>query len=199
VVGVLGLRALSTTNDNMDRMFEMRTMSVAHVGEIYGLQLENVQALDYALALQTREALAEARDTITKNRDIITDRLEKWSALISSDEGRRLHTEISKARSTLVDATNEMQAGDVAKARDIRISKVEQAFDPMREAVKDALQFQLGRARELRDESRGQRSFEAGERRQRLAGILRNRTLPSQDAVYRPGSDASVITAPARQ
>ncbi len=158
VVGVLGLRALSATNDNMDRMFEMRTMSVAHVGEIYGLQLENVQILDYALALQTKEALAEARETIAKNRDIITNRLEQWSALISSVEGRRLHTQITQARAALVDATTEvhaaLEAGDIAKARELRMTKVEHAFDPMREAVKEALQFQLGRAREMRDESR---------------------------------------------
>lgn len=158
LVSVLGLRALSATNDNMDRMFEMRTMSVAHVGEIYGRQLENVQVLDYALALQTKESLQEARDTIAKNRDIITDRLEKWSALISTDEGRRLHTEITKARMALVDATNQVHdaltAGNIDKAREVRINKVEHAFDPMREAVKEALQFQLDSAREVRDESR---------------------------------------------
>ncbi len=43
---------------------------VLPLGEIYGLQLENVQVLDYALALQTKEALADARETIAKNRDI---------------------------------------------------------------------------------------------------------------------------------
>jgi len=156
-ISVLGLLALSKTNQNVNTLFEERTKPVAYVGDIYGMQLENIQALDYYLATQSKQALHDLNQALEKNRNDIQTDLDEWVKRIKTDEGRRLHSEISRTRAMLVPLVNEVkshvEAGNLDKAKEIRANQLEQAFDELREDIEAALDFQLSRAAVMRDES----------------------------------------------
>jgi methyl-accepting chemotaxis protein len=151
----MSLYALAKTDQDLGILYEQRTRPVAWLGEIYGLQLQNIQELDRALSIQTPAATQAATDQITANRPQIQQNMNDWDSIIRSEEGRRLHDEIERTRADLVKATNEvnaaLDAGNYAAARKIRDDKIEPAFDSVRQSISTALEFQLGRAKEARD------------------------------------------------
>ena len=157
LVSTLGLLALSKTNNNVNALFEERTKSVAFVGDIYGKQLDIIQSLDYYLAVHSKEALADLNRVLGSHRESIQRSLDGWEKLISSDEGRRLHADITRTRAQLIPLTNEVkalvEAGDLEKAKDVRTAQVEGVVNELRKDIEDALAFQLSRAQLMRDES----------------------------------------------
>ena len=154
-VSAMGLYALAKTDQDLGTLYEQRTRPVAWLGEIYGLQLQNIQELDRALSIQTAAATKAATDQIAANRPLIQQRLDDWNTIIRTEEGHRLHDEIVRTRVDLVTATDEvhaaLDAGNFNGARKIRDEKIEPAFDSVRKSISTALEFQLGRAKEARD------------------------------------------------
>jgi methyl-accepting chemotaxis protein len=157
VISAFGMNALGKTNEDLSALFEKKTMSIAYVGQIYGLQLDLSQSVDESLAFQDPETLRASRQVMAESRTQIIALLEKWEKLIESDEGRRFHAEISATRKRLREANDEVieaiEQGNIEKARELRRTRVEQEFAPLKEAISKALEYQLERARVTRDES----------------------------------------------
>jgi methyl-accepting chemotaxis protein-1 (serine sensor receptor) len=157
IVAVCGmsLYALAKIDQELNVLYEQRTRPVAWLGEIYGLQLQNIQELDRALSIQSAAATAAASEQIAANRPVIQQRMHDWDSIIHTQEGRKLHDEIARTRGELVAATDEahgaLAAGNYSGARKIRDEKIEPAFETVRKTIATALEFQLGRAKESRD------------------------------------------------
>jgi len=154
-VGGMSLYGLAKTDEDINVLYEERTRPIAWLGDLYGLQLQNIQELDRAMVIQTPEATDAATAQIAANRPLIQKHLDDWSALIRTDESRRLHGDIEATRAALVTATDEahaaLDAGNFSLARKVRDEKVEPAFDSVRNSITAALALQLTRAAELRD------------------------------------------------
>ena len=75
IMNIMGLGSLAQTNQQLSDLYEGRTRPVADVGGIYGLQMEAVQVLDAAMALQTKAALDNAKQTIRDNRGDVEERI----------------------------------------------------------------------------------------------------------------------------
>ena len=103
----MSLYALAKTNQDLNTLYEQRTRPVAWLGEIYGLQLQNIQMLDRALSIQSAAATSAATEQLAANRPALQQRMNDWDSIIVSDEGRRLHDEITQSRAGLVAASDE--------------------------------------------------------------------------------------------
>ena len=103
IVAVCGmsLYALAKIDQELNVLYEQRTRPVAWLGEIYGLQLQNIQELDRALSIQSAAATAAASEQIAANRPVIQQRMHDWDSIIHTQEGRKLHDEIARTRGEL--------------------------------------------------------------------------------------------------
>lgn len=108
VINVVGLSKLEETTGQVSQMYEARVRPIADVGVIYGAQLESVQLLDEALALQSRQFLEEVEKVTRENRALIAQRFQRWTEFTASDESRRMQAEVDKSRSELMLATDEI-------------------------------------------------------------------------------------------
>jgi methyl-accepting chemotaxis protein len=156
-ISAVGLTALKQANENLDVLFAQRTRPVAWLGQIYGLQLQNIEELDLAMAQQDPAVSARMEREIERNRELIAQYLREWDAIISSAEGRTLYTGIIETRLKVVAGTDAvrdaLRAGDIAGAKKLRMELVQPAFEPLRQKIAEALEFQLGRAKQQRDVS----------------------------------------------
>ncbi len=152
-----GFSALQEANQQLSDLYELRTRPVADVGAIYGLQLESVQVVDAAMALQTAESLNDAKQVVNANREQIVQRLEEWTKRTTSEDLRRMQAEFRTHRAQLLQANDEilraLESGNLAAAREIRGSKVEPFLVPLKQVTAEALAYQLQRAAETRDEA----------------------------------------------
>ncbi len=157
IVAVCGmsLYALTKTNQDLDTLYEQRTRPIAWLGELYALQLQDIQELDHALSIQTPAAARVATDQIAANRPQIQQYMDDWNSLIRTEEDRSLHDEIARTRAELVTATDAahaaLDAANYSGASKIRGEKIEPAFGSVRKSIATALELQLGRAKEARD------------------------------------------------
>jgi methyl-accepting chemotaxis protein len=156
-INMIGLGKLNASNEQIGAMYEQRAQPIADVGSIYGLQLESVQLLDAALGQQTSEALSFARQTTEENRKQIATHFDRWAQHATSETSRRTQEAIGRSRTELMHATDEifqaLERGDYATARSVRASKLEPALNPLKEAVSEALNYQLMAADEMRAEA----------------------------------------------
>lgn len=156
-INMIGLGKLNASNEQIGAMYERRAQPIADVGSIYGLQLESVQLLDAALGQQTSEALSFARQTTEENRKQIATHFDRWAQHATSETSRRTQEAIGRSRTELMHATDEifqaLERGDYATARSVRASKLEPALNPLKEAVSEALNYQLMAADEMRAEA----------------------------------------------
>jgi methyl-accepting chemotaxis protein len=157
VINIVGFGKLRQSNEQMTKMYEGRAQPIADVGRIYGSQLESVQLLDAAMALQTKEALATAERITAENRDEIAKYFQRWTEVADSDSSRRMQDAVAKSRAQLMEATDgifrALDKGDLDTARTIRVTKLEPALEPLKQAVAEALEYQLESAREMREEA----------------------------------------------
>jgi methyl-accepting chemotaxis protein-1 (serine sensor receptor) len=155
IVATAGLLSLRQTNQGINLLFAGRTQPIAWLGEIYGMQLQNIEKLDLAMAQENPTLLATAERQIDENRELIAARLKQWEKAISSEESRRSFERISATRLTLVEAVeavrSAMHKGDLPLAKKLRIEKLEPAFEPLRELIAAALISELAGAQEQRD------------------------------------------------
>jgi methyl-accepting chemotaxis protein len=153
-INLIGLGKLHASNEQIGAMYAERAKPIADVGTIYGLQLESVQLLDVALALQTSEALALAQRTTEANRKEISAHFDSWTKSAPSESSRRSQEAIGRSRTELMHATDEifaaLERGDYAAARTVRVSKLDPALSPLKKAVSEALGYQLQAADEMR-------------------------------------------------
>jgi methyl-accepting chemotaxis protein len=151
-ISTAGIMALKQSNADIDAIFNQQTKSVAILGDVYGLQLQLIQELDLALAMQDSAILKAARDRILENRKQIADDLAQWQKLITTDEGRLFYADIMKARESVIAAVEEVStavlAGDYVPALKLRKEKLQPAFEPLRDHIRAALAFQMGSAEE---------------------------------------------------
>jgi methyl-accepting chemotaxis protein len=157
LMNVVGMSKLGLFRDEIIKMYEGRSQPIADVGAIYGLQLETVQVMDAALALQTKAELDFAKQVRDANRSEVSKRFERWKEFTSSAASRRAQADLEKNRADLVAAIDEMahsmERGDYETARQVRTAKLEPALKPLKAGVAEALDYQLEAAAETRDEA----------------------------------------------
>jgi methyl-accepting chemotaxis protein len=157
IINVVGLSKLELAVDRVTTMYDGRARPIADVGVIYGSQLESVQLLDAALALQTKDTLTYAQKITGEHRAKIAEHFERWTSFATDDDSRRSQAMIAKSRAELMEATDEifraLNDGDYVTARKLRVAKLEPALNPLKTAVAAALDQQLEAAAQMRDEA----------------------------------------------
>src|SRR5689334_14522735 len=122
LVSGLGLRALSKTSDSTQDLFEFRTKPVAYSGTIYGLQLQLIQSLDYALAERSTQSIDDMKRVVAENRAKIRENLEAWEKVVRSEAGKKNYANVRTARDHVIPITDEISslisAGNFDKARE---------------------------------------------------------------------------------
>jgi methyl-accepting chemotaxis protein len=155
LINVIGLGKLEVSNAQIGSMYEQRAQPIHDIGAIYGLQLESVQLIDAALGLQTKEALDIAKETGQSNRQAIAEHFDRWVKFAADDASRSSQEAVRRSRTQMMEAADEifaaLEQGDSARARSLRVAKLEPPLQPMKAAVGEALDRQLALAAEERE------------------------------------------------
>lgn len=146
IVGLLGLRALKSSNTDLDNVFNVNLMGVTWVYEIASIARENVLTLDEALMSGDPAALARFRLEAQENRKTID---ETWSKFISSsidprekELGADFINKLERYREARDSVASDLAAGEADKARQRRVGELQGYIDSMTESAQKLLDLQ---------------------------------------------------------
>jgi methyl-accepting chemotaxis protein-1 (serine sensor receptor) len=139
IVGVLGLRGMGHVVVDLDEMYNRRVIVTAELGELKARELHRQTLVAMTALAQDPEMVARFKATRKEAKAAAEELLKSLGDRLTSEEEKRLHTQIVRAHDGVQPAIDEVDAALAANNTDLAakaiVSKLDPAFDVLKAAL----------------------------------------------------------------